>query len=270
MRLILVLILYKLKIRITFTTFLLIVAFGINLNASSSTEELCDFQKSIFLNANNLYQRGQYLLGAGQYLMLFSSECKNLASKSRYNYSLAMLELGEGSELLEQYRYFKLNNARESDLIKEVIDFSTGNLNNPKVNVWMNLGNDNLSLKYLKNNRDALKAYEEYRKKINTKSPLLSGTLSALLPGAGQVYNGSYQSAAISFILNTIFLYSTIEFADKNLSAPAIASGVVFSVTYVGNVMNAVRGSNAINNRLARPSKNEIKKFLFPVLTLRF
>ena len=62
------------------------------------------------------------------------------------------------------------------------------------------------------------------------KSPGLAAIFSAILPGAGHVYLGAYQSAAIVFAFNLLTGISTIEFSNKNLKAPAIASGVLFSI----------------------------------------
>ncbi len=43
------------------------------------------------------------------------------------------------------------------------------------------------------------------------KSPNVAGALSAILPGAGQVYCGYYKDATMSFILNGLFIWGKVE-----------------------------------------------------------
>ncbi len=88
------------------------------------------------------------------------------------------------------------------------------------------------------------KAFED----LSLKSPLLSGTLSALIPGAGQLYNGRYWDALLSLSFNAAFAgatyYSYKELDDIPLT---ILSGVVFLGFYIGNITNAVTDAQRIN-----------------------
>jgi len=259
--------LLNLRKKITFLIFLLIASFSSKIWSNS---DFCTFQKSVFKNGNSLFSRGQYLLSSTQYLMLFKSRCQKLDIKARYNYSLAMLELGEENEFLEQFR--SLNNSKSAmrNGLKEALDFHSNNLQNPKVKFWNNLDKSSLLTKNYLNDSDFMNSYNEYQKTKNIKSPLMAGVMSAFIPGLGQAYNGSYQSAAVAFIINALFLGSTIQLADKGLDITAVASGAVFSITYLGNIVNAVRGSHKINEVSSAKSKKEIKGFLFPVLEMKF
>lgn len=115
------------------------------------------------------------------------------------------------------------------------------------------------------------KRFDDLDEKIKAlpkvKTPWVAGTLSALVPGAGQVYNGNYQSAAFSFVLNALFLASTVEFSREGLEAPALASGMVFSVTYLGNIIGSVQASRALNENAARAESQNHKTQIFPELS---
>jgi hypothetical protein len=72
-----------------------------------------------------------------------------------------------------------------------------------------------------------------------TKRPWLAGLLSALVPGAGQAYAGSWQGAAVAFVLSSTFVAATAELAARRMYFPAVAAGVGASFFYVGNIFNA-------------------------------
>ena len=112
--------------------------------------------------------------------------------------------------------------------------------------------------------------FQEWHKDASSiprpKNPWVAGGLSALLPGAGQVYNGTYQSAAFAFILNALFLSAAIDFQRHNLSSAALTSGVLFSVVYAGNIFGAVHTSQLIDEKYAQPKEDDLKQRLFPEL----
>ena len=215
------------------------------------------------------FLREQYLLSSTQYALLFDSNCNNLNSKARFNYALAMGNLGEIAEIVEQYRFFEEEeNFFYKRKIQLLLDFTTMNTKNKKVSFWTNLGHKD-SIKQLRiQNKTLYELQNKYMAKDYVKNPVLAGLASTLLPGLGQVYNQTYQSAAIAFIFNGLFLLTTMEFAKEKMKAPAITSGLFFSVTYLGNIMNAVNSSYKINKTNTAPVREKIKKILFPELSL--
>lgn len=225
----------------------------------------CDFQNRVLQTANKLFESGQFLLSATQYPLLFESECEDLSHKSLYNYSLSMAQLGEMSELT---RIYSMN---KSLGLKTVIEFVTSDGSNPRVNFWINMS-DPESIEQINQeaNFHKLRQYhQEYLNSYSHKSPWLAGLMSTVLPGLGQFYIGSYQSAAVSLLLNGLFLWSTFNFVNKDLEGAAFASGFVLSITYVGNILNAVRGANKINQVATKPLKTKIKESLFPELKIK-
>jgi tetratricopeptide (TPR) repeat protein len=84
---------------------------------------------------------------------------------------------------------------------------------------------------------------------IPRKYPVLAGTLSALLPGAGQLYIGRTTDAVISFLLNGVFIWGAVEsFHNGN----NVAGGILVAFEsgwYLGNIFNATSGANKYNRR---------------------
>src|SRR5687767_8976986 len=103
---------------------------------------------------------------------------------------------------------------------------------------------------------------------METQNPFLADTIREYVKDAVQPYNGFYQSAAPAFALNGISLASTAPFAEHNLDAAAIASGLVFSVTYLGNILSAVRGAKQVNKAHVESYDNRKMEELFPEMKL--
>lgn len=84
---------------------------------------------------------------------------------------------------------------------------------------------------------------------IPAKSPVLAGGLSAVLPGAGQLYVGRPTDAAISFALNSVFLWATIEAFNNDNNVTGAILLFFESGWYLGNVYNAVNNAHKYNRR---------------------
>lgn len=84
---------------------------------------------------------------------------------------------------------------------------------------------------------------------ISTKSPALAGGLSAVLPGAGQLYVNRPGDALISFLLNGTFIWATVEaFRNDN----KVTGGILLffeSGWYLGNIYNAMNGAHKYNRK---------------------
>jgi len=84
---------------------------------------------------------------------------------------------------------------------------------------------------------------------IPAKSPALAGGLSAVLPGAGQLYVNRPGDALVSFLLNGAFIWAAVEaFHNDN----NVTGGILLffeSGWYLGNIYNAVSGAHKYNQR---------------------
>ncbi|MBS1124879.1 MAG: hypothetical protein H6Q90_7107 [Deltaproteobacteria bacterium] len=102
------------------------------------------------------------------------------------------------------------------------------------------------------------------------KHPAVAGILSALIPGAGQLYAGSVQAAAVTFVLNGLFIGATIELALDRRYVTAAAAGTAASVFYVGGILNAGDLARRRNELASQPSRDALEELLVPELTGSF
>jgi hypothetical protein len=100
----------------------------------------------------------------------------------------------------------------------------------------------------------------------DVKKPWLAGAMSAVIPGAGQVYNGNYQSAVFSFLINALFLSASIELSRQGLPATSAVSGTIFSIVYVGNILGSMQSSQLLNEKAHQNKRSELRQHYFPEL----
>lgn len=95
------------------------------------------------------------------------------------------------------------------------------------------------------------------------RSPVLAGTLSALLPGAGQVYAGRVQDGLIALVVNGLFLGGAIEsYRRENYVASAIL-GLFELGWYTGNVYSAVNAAHRGNDERRAAAIRKLRKRLW-------
>ena len=104
-------------------------------------------------------------------------------------------------------------------------------------------------------------ALADYRQ-LPRKSPLLAGTLSALLPGAGQLYTGRPRQAAVALALNAAFIYGAIEAWHNDNHAVAGILALFEIGWYGGNVVNALNNAHKFNRRLEEDARQRLEKGL--------
>jgi hypothetical protein len=132
-------------------------------------------------------------------------------------------------------------------------------------NLWLTHKDENL--------RSRSKIYNaaiEQEKRRPQKSPLVSGLMSAVLPGLGHVRLGLWQDAALTFALNALFIGATIDFSRTNQNFAAIAAGGVGSFFYVGGIISAAKLTENENNRETEKHLKESAFKIFPELKLEF
>jgi hypothetical protein len=97
-----------------------------------------------------------------------------------------------------------------------------------------------------------------------TRRPWLAAGLSAVLPGAGQAYAGSWQGAAVAFLMNALLIGATVELGRHELPVSAGAAGLAASFFYVGNVLNAADLATRRNEMAAAPARRALEERLLP------
>jgi len=205
----------------------------------------------LYEQGREYFSRQQFLLATQQLSNAALLSCPgNIQNQSRLRWGQSLMELGElseGSLVVEKLPAGKM--AEQAKILEAwyqpTLVPSLSSADRSRFDKW--------------NSRDT--------KSTEVKIPWLAGTLSAVLPGAGQAYNGNYQSAAFSFVLNALFLATTIDLHNKHLDATAVASGMIFSVIYLGNITSSVQSSRRLNEQAREPSDQKLKGELFPELT---
>jgi hypothetical protein len=108
---------------------------------------------------------------------------------------------------------------------------------------------------------EAQRAYLEQ----DTQSPWLAAGLSAVLPGAGQAYNGRWADAAVSLGLNGGLGAATYyAFTRSESRAPGIALAILLAGFYTGNVVNAYSDAGRINAQREAEARAKMAGALWP------
>lgn len=85
---------------------------------------------------------------------------------------------------------------------------------------------------------------------LSRKSPYVAGGLSAVLPGAGQLYVGRPADATVSFVLNGLFIWATADAFRKDNN---VTGGILLffeSGWYLGNIYNAISSAHKYNRQV--------------------
>ncbi|HAR43737.1 MAG TPA: hypothetical protein DCS07_14070 [Bdellovibrionales bacterium] len=228
---------------------------------------------SLYSRARALYGAGQYLLSATHFSQVAGTACDaDLRDRSLYAYALALAELGEVSEALRTLETLSLPQA---PVLRSFLTGDRSPLLLESVRLRFKIWDERLESSLMEPLRidgmssqkfDEVKSLRTRLGLVPAKSEWLAGGLSTVLPGAGQAYTRNFQSAALSFVLNAVFLATTLEFARKDMPAAAVASGMVFSVTYLGNILNAVDSVKRFNQLQRDPYEKQLRPILFPEL----
>jgi hypothetical protein len=114
--------------------------------------------------------------------------------------------------------------------------------------------------------RDALQLLAARDRARSRRKPWLAGTLSALLPGLGQLYTGAPDAAFLSLALNALFIGAAVELWSHDLELTAVTAGSLGSIVYLGNVLNAVDLARRHDERQRAPIRAELERLLIPTL----
>ncbi len=99
-------------------------------------------------------------------------------------------------------------------------------------------------------------------KDLPQKSPSLAGTLSAIVPGAGQLYTGRTQDAIMSFMLNGLFIWGSIEAFSHDKTATGIILLFFETGWYFGNIYSATNSAYKYNEKSRQNFRNETRERL--------
>lgn len=94
----------------------------------------------------------------------------------------------------------------------------------------------------LKTNQDAMIYAANKLQNRKTKSPLVAGLMSAVIPGSGKYYLGKLGQGTLSLVTSAIFGLQAYEgYRNDGIKSPTfIVFGSLFSVFYVANIWGSV------------------------------
>lgn len=112
--------------------------------------------------------------------------------------------------------------------------------------------------------------YQEFCRE--KKSPRTARLLNAVLPGAGYFYVGQKQTAATSFALNAIFLYTSYQLFDRGYTAMGIFVLSLESGWYFGGINGAGEAACEYNEHIYREKAHPLLKQerSFPILNMEY
>ncbi|MBN1550962.1 tetratricopeptide repeat protein [bacterium] len=87
----------------------------------------------------------------------------------------------------------------------------------------------------------------EELKRIPMKKPSVAGSLSAIFPGAGQLYCGRIRDSISSFLINGLFIGAIIYSANENHQSEALILGFFEISWYSANIYHAINLAYKVN-----------------------
>lgn len=215
--------------------------------------------QSVLEQGHQLRQSGQYFLAIQKYSIVETLSCSTQEK--------AWAKLGNAQSLYKLYE-----NTLAGEILESLDNFTV----DEKIRNKANLLRAWYKVEYRKKldpvQQQQFIEYEKSAERMEKydllKKPWLAGSLSAVIPGAGQIYNGNYQSATFSFIINALLLMTALELEKEGHSISALTAGVFFSITYTGNILSSVQSAHTINQNYLKPFLDEQRKKNIPDLEL--
>lgn len=96
---------------------------------------------------------------------------------------------------------------------------------------------------------DSLKMDLEKYKDIRFKSRALAVSLSAVLPGSGQIYAGRYADGVVSLVSTLALAFSSYYSCKRGEDGIAISLGFFSALFYAGNIYGAYRSAENYSSR---------------------
>ena len=97
--------------------------------------------------------------------------------------------------------------------------------------------------------QSAARIRDELQTPLPHRSPLLAGTLSAVVPGSGQVYCRRYKEGLWAFVVCGAFAFASYEAFDHDLEWVGAATTLTGLSWYSGNIYGATSAAHKYNRR---------------------
>lgn len=107
------------------------------------------------------------------------------------------------------------------------------------------------------------------RADISSRSPVLAGIFSAIVPGSGHAYAGRPVDGLASFLLTTLFAAATYEAFRERLEVAGAITGAIGIVFYSGGIFGAADAAHRFNADAAIAFARDCASSLPPTALLR-
>ena len=124
---------------------------------------------------------------------------------------------------------------------------------NQKTDALELLNNESIQEKYGKEAISSLRIKFSQLDFVPSRSPILSGLFSTILPGAGQIYSGHLFDGLNSFLFSTILgsaSYASWKYQQTNksfISIPLVSS-IAFAFIYISNIWGGIESAQRYND----------------------
>lgn len=231
----------------------------ISVSSAANAEEIHAFCKRLRIEQQTVLATGNFLLSQHLLNVLAALSC-HTENSTKLDFERAAHAYKLGDEFLYQEyvrRRIQDSATKENALLFDSIMYrsfvdSTPNptpvSEKPEVVLWQMRHSGIDPVLATKLPPQFSQATTQYIHLQNTqKSPTMASILNLVMPGAGYAYANAWQSAFLSFAINSALLLSTSELWRANLKAPAALSGALFSVTYIGSAMGSHKAVSDAN-----------------------
>jgi TM2 domain-containing membrane protein YozV len=272
---------------ICFKTGLIVIFLSFSSISYSQSSAGCDLKFIFHLVNTGAYNEAIYLTDSTDCSLIKSNDSLNylrgwsLYSLKRLNESsIYLLKISPSSEFYLKSQYFAAYNyAYTGDYNKSLLtlsgipgksekEYSLKNFENAGIFLLQgdttryreSFSKINRNLYEISEYSDNLQKISEDLKRHKTKSPVIAGLLSGIIPGSGKFYAGKRGEAISAFIGTAGLGLVTWENYRKSglRSFKTIAFGTAFAFTYVANIYGAVMTVNIIESEYKNNVKNSI------------
>ena len=160
------------------------------------------------------------------------------------NYLNSVLKISHSYQMMNQYR-------KSNSLINEYSDNFSGSkfdtlqiIKSSNYFALMKLDSAKFILKKISDKKLEMKVNKNIRiikefEQNTFKNPKLAKSLNIIFPGLGYLYIGLPETAVATFVVESLFLYSTIMTYQNNYSIGTLFGGLFFTGFYFGSVYGA-------------------------------
>lgn len=241
--------------------------------------------------ADALYDSGDYYRAITEYKRyIFYNEQGKFVKNAVYKIALSYLMAGKYDEAVDSFDGISLKysgDLKYLSLIGEALSAASKKDYVYSTSVAARILNDNVASKYLDKahyitafnymNQGDFKASDaEFAKisgtelsgssasiravlnksnEIPTRSPVISGILSLIIPGSGHMYCGRWSDGIFSLLLNAFCIYNIYEVHIRNENVMEVVFGIPEIFFYLSSVYGSVVSANKFND-------DETQKFI--------